>query len=146
MLEVEVPPQGEIMLRRAVVAVDCGMTVNPDTVRAQIEGGLILGLGTAMYNEITLTGGARGAEQLPRLPHAAHERGAEDRGLPDPQHREARRHRRDRHRAAAPALGNAIFAATGKRLRRLPFGNRLQAREGGMSGGMRRIFAAAMRC
>jgi len=57
-LEVEVPSSGEIILRRAVVAVDCGMTVNPDTVRAQIEGGLILGLGTAMYNEITLAGGA----------------------------------------------------------------------------------------
>ncbi len=57
-LEVEVPPSGEILLRRAVVAVDCGMTINPDTVRAQIEGGLILGLGTALYDAITLTGGA----------------------------------------------------------------------------------------
>src|ERR1700677_1206951 len=57
-LEVEVPPTGEILVRRAVVAVDCGMTVNPDTVKAQIEGGLILGLGTAMYNEITPTAGA----------------------------------------------------------------------------------------
>ncbi|MEI9916963.1 MAG: molybdopterin cofactor-binding domain-containing protein [Methylovirgula sp.] len=57
-LEVEVTPPGEISVRRAVVAIDCGMTVNPDTVQAQIQGGLILGLGTAMYNEITLTGGA----------------------------------------------------------------------------------------
>jgi len=54
-VEAEVQASGEIVLRRAVAAVDCGMTVNPDTVRAQIEGGLIMGLGTAMYNEITLT-------------------------------------------------------------------------------------------
>jgi len=57
-MEIAVAPSGEIILQRAVVALDCGMTVNPDTVRAQIEGGLILGLGTSMYNEITLTGGA----------------------------------------------------------------------------------------
>jgi isoquinoline 1-oxidoreductase subunit beta len=54
-MEVAVPPSGEIELRRAVVAVDCGMTVNPDTVRAQIEGGLILGLGTALYNAMKLS-------------------------------------------------------------------------------------------
>ena len=58
-LEVEVTPQAEIVLHRAVVAVDCGSTVNPDTLRAQIQGGLILGLGTAMYNEITVDRTAR---------------------------------------------------------------------------------------
>jgi isoquinoline 1-oxidoreductase subunit beta len=39
------------------IAVDCGVVVNPDTVRAQIEGGLIFGLGAALFNEITITGG-----------------------------------------------------------------------------------------
>ena len=122
-LEVEVTSQAEIILRRAVVAVDCGSTVNPDTVRAQIQGGLILGLGTAMYNQITLTDGAVDQSnfhdyrtlrmnEAPKIeiyqimndeaPGGIGETGTA---------------------AAAPALGNAIFAATGKRLRRLPFGD-----------------------
>ena len=122
-LDVEVSQSGEIVPRRAVIAVDCGLTVNPNTVRAQIEGGLILGLGTAMYNEITLTGGAVDQSnfhdyralrinEAPKIevfqirneeaPGGIGETGTV---------------------AAAPALGNALFAATGKRLRRLPFGN-----------------------
>jgi isoquinoline 1-oxidoreductase beta subunit len=122
-LEVEVPGSGEIILRRAVVAADCGMTVNPNTVRAQIEGGLILGLGTAMYNEITLTGGAVDQSnfhdyralrmneapliEVHRIESAESPGGIGETGTA----------------AAAPALGNALFAATGKRLRRLPFGD-----------------------
>jgi isoquinoline 1-oxidoreductase subunit beta len=122
-LEVEVPPTGEIILHRVVVAVDCGMVVNPDTVRAQIEGGLILGLGTAMYNEITLTRGAVDQSnfhdyrtlrmnEAPKIEvyqiHSTEDPG----GIGE-----------TGTAAAAPTLGNAIFAATGKRLRRLPFGN-----------------------
>ena len=57
-VEIAVAASGEIILRRATVALDCGMVVNPDTVRAQMEGGLILGLGTALYNQITLVDGA----------------------------------------------------------------------------------------
>ena len=56
-VEVEVPPVGGVVLRRAVVAVDCGMTVNPDTVVAQIEGGVMFGLSTALFSEITVTDG-----------------------------------------------------------------------------------------
>ena len=125
-LEVEVPSSGEIILHRAIVAVDCGLVVNPDTVRAQIEGGLILGLGTAMYNEITVTDGAVDQSnfhdyrtlrmnEAPRIevyqirntegPGGIGETGTV---------------------AAASALGNAIFAATDRRLRRLPFGSQLQ--------------------
>lgn len=122
-LEVSVPPSGEILLHRAVVAVDCGSTVNPDTVRAQIEGGLILGLGTAMYNEITLTGGAVDQSnfhdyrtlrmneapkiEVYQIRNTESPGGIGETGTV----------------TAAPALGNAIFAATGKRLRRLPFGS-----------------------
>lgn len=124
-VEVEVSPSREIILRRAVVALDCGMTVNPDTVRAQIEGGLILGLGTAMYNEITVAGGAveqsnfhdyraLRMNEAPKIEvHLI--RGDESPGGVG----EAGT------AAAAPALGNAIFAATGKRLRRLPFASGL---------------------
>ncbi len=122
-LECEVTPDAEILLRRVVVAVDCGSTVNPDTIQAQIQGGMILGLGTAMYNQITVTDGAVDQSnfhdyralrmnQAPKIevyqilndeaPGGVGETGTA---------------------AAAPALGNAIFAATGKRLRRLPFGD-----------------------
>jgi isoquinoline 1-oxidoreductase beta subunit len=122
-LEIQVPPSGEIILHRAVVAVDNGMTVNPDTVRAQIEGGLILGLGTALYNEITLTGGAVDQSnfhdyralrmnEAPRIEVYQIRNGESPGGIGE-----------TGTVAAAPALGNAIFAATGKRLRRLPFGN-----------------------
>jgi isoquinoline 1-oxidoreductase subunit beta len=121
-LEVAVTPQAEILLKRAVVAVDCGSTVNPDTVQAQIQGGLILGLGTALYNEITLADGAvqqsnfhdyrslRMNEapviEVYQIRNEEAPGGIGETGTA----------------AAAPALGNAIFAATGKRLRRLPFG------------------------
>jgi isoquinoline 1-oxidoreductase subunit beta len=122
-MEVEVPPSGEIILHRAVVGIDCGMTVNPDTVRAQIEGGLILGLGTAMYNEITLAGGAvqqsnfhdyrtLRMNEAPKIEVHQIRNGEDPGGIGE-----------TGTAAAAPALGNAIFAATGKRLRRLPFGN-----------------------
>ncbi len=121
-LEVEVTPPGEISVRRAVVAIDCGMTVNPDTVQAQIQGGLILGLGTAMYNEITLTGGAidqsnfhdyraMRINEAPKIEVYQIRNGEKPGGIGE-----------TGTAAAAPALGNAIFAATGKRLRRLPFG------------------------
>jgi isoquinoline 1-oxidoreductase subunit beta len=122
-LEVEVPPSGEIILHRAVVAVDCGMTVNPNTVQAQIEGGLILGLGAAMYNEITLTDGAVDQSnfhdyralrmnEAPKIEIHQIRNSEEPGGIGEAG-----------TAAAAPVLGNAIFAATGKRLRRLPFGN-----------------------
>jgi isoquinoline 1-oxidoreductase subunit beta len=124
-LEVEVVPPGEINLRRAVVAVDCGMTVNPDTVQAQIQGGLILGLSTAMYNEITLTSGAidqsnfhdyraMRINEAPKIEVYQIRNGEKPGGIGE-----------TGTAAAAPALGNAIFAATGKRLRRPPFGNQV---------------------
>ncbi|MBR7539011.1 xanthine dehydrogenase family protein molybdopterin-binding subunit, partial [Mycobacterium tuberculosis] len=56
-LEISVSPAGEITLHRAVVAVDCGITINPNTVEAQIEGGLIFGLSAALYSGITFTDG-----------------------------------------------------------------------------------------
>jgi isoquinoline 1-oxidoreductase beta subunit len=122
-LEVEVSTGGEILLRRAVVALDCGSTVNPDTVRAQIEGGLILGLGTAMYNEITLADGAvqqsnyhdyrtLRMNEAPKIEVYQIRNNLPPGGIGE-----------TGTVAAAPSLGNAIFAATGRRLRRLPFGN-----------------------
>ena len=125
-VEVEVSPRGEILLRHATVAIDCGLTVNPDTVVAQIEGGLILGLSTAMYNEITLTRGAidqsnfhdyraMRINEAPKI--AVHQIRNEEKpgGVGE-----------TGTAAAAPALGNAIFAATGQRLRKLPFASGLR--------------------
>ena len=124
-LEVEVTDQGEIVLHRAVVAVDCGSTINPDTLRAQIQGGLLLGLGTAMYNEITLTNGAVNQSnfhdyrtlrmnETPKIEIYQIQNNLAPGGIGE-----------TGTAAAAPALGNAIFAATGKRLRRYPFAPQL---------------------
>src|SRR6185436_2483716 len=55
--EVEVSKDGEVNVRRVVCAVDCGQMVNPDTIIAQIEGGIIFGLGAALWSEITLQRG-----------------------------------------------------------------------------------------
>jgi isoquinoline 1-oxidoreductase beta subunit len=55
--EVEVSKNGEVRVRRVVCAVDCGIVVNPDTVRAQIEGAIIFGVTAALYGEITLKDG-----------------------------------------------------------------------------------------
>jgi isoquinoline 1-oxidoreductase beta subunit len=122
-LEVEVTPRGEIHLRHATVAVDCGPVVNPDTVVAQIQGGLIFGLSAAMYNEITLRDGrvtqsnfddyrALRINEAPTiLVHIVNNPGAPIGGIGE-----------TGTAIAAPALANAIFAATKKRLRRIPFG------------------------
>jgi len=126
-LEVEVTPQGEIMPRRVVVAVDCGSVVNPDTVEAQIQGGMILGLGTALYNEITFADGrveqsnfhdyrTLRMNEAPKIEVYQIRNDEEPGGIGE-----------TGTAAASPALGNAIFAATGRRLRRLPFGSQLQA-------------------
>jgi isoquinoline 1-oxidoreductase beta subunit len=122
-LEVEVTSQADIVLHRAVVAVDCGSCVNPDTVQAQIQGGLLLGLGTAMYNQITVSNGAVNQSnfhdyralrinQAPKIEIYQVQNNEDPGGIGE-----------TGTAAAAPALGNAIFAATGKRLRRLPFGD-----------------------
>jgi isoquinoline 1-oxidoreductase subunit beta len=55
--EVAVAKDGEVRVRRVVCAVDCGMVVNPDTVKAQIEGGIIFGITAALYGQITLKNG-----------------------------------------------------------------------------------------
>ncbi len=57
MVEAEVDEQGEVHLRHVISAVDTGIAVNPDTIMAQIEGGLIFGLTAALYGEITIEKG-----------------------------------------------------------------------------------------
>jgi isoquinoline 1-oxidoreductase beta subunit len=119
-VEVAVALSGEISLTKIVAAVDCGIQINPDTVRAQIEGGVLFGLSAALFNGITFDEGRvtqgnfndyrqlRINETPPIEVHLLDNRegpgGLGEVGTV----------------SAAPALANAIFAATGIRLRRLP--------------------------
>jgi isoquinoline 1-oxidoreductase subunit beta len=57
--EVEVSRDGTVRVRRVVCAIDCGTVVNPDTVQAQIQSGIIFGTTAALYREITLKNGSR---------------------------------------------------------------------------------------
>lgn len=121
-LEAAVTKGGEIRLIKANVALDCGPVVNPDTIEAQVQGGLIFGLTMAMYSEITLTNGRvdqsnfhdyrimRINEAPDIAVHIIHNPNEKIGGIGE-----------TGTVAAAPALANAIFAATGRRLRRIPF-------------------------
>jgi isoquinoline 1-oxidoreductase beta subunit len=118
--EVEVSGDGEVRVRRVVCAVDCGIVVNPDTVRAQIEGAVIFGITAVLHGEITLKNGRveqanLDTYQILRLDEAPvidvyivnsaeAPGGMGEAGTS----------------AIVPAVANAIFAATGKRLRRMP--------------------------
>ena len=118
--EVAVAKDGGVRIQRVVCAVDCGMVVNPDTVRAQIEGGIIFGITAALYGQITLKNGR--VEQsnfdnyrmlrINEAPvvevHIIKSTEAPG-GIGEPG-----------TAAVFPAVVNAIFAATGKRIRKLP--------------------------
>ncbi len=79
-VEVTLRKDGLPKVERVVCAVDCGIAVNPDVVRAQMEGGIGFGLGAALYGRDLPRQGPGGAVELPRLPEPAHRRDAEGRG------------------------------------------------------------------
>jgi isoquinoline 1-oxidoreductase subunit beta len=118
--EVEVSKDGEVRVRRVVCAVDCGTAVNPDTVQAQIQSGIIFGATAALYGEITLKNGRVEQANFDTYPmlrmseapaievHIA--KSAEPPGGMG----------ETGTSAIVPAIANAIFAATGKRLRKMP--------------------------
>jgi isoquinoline 1-oxidoreductase beta subunit len=118
--EVEVSKAGEVRVHRIVCAVDCGTVVNPDIVKAQIEGGVVFGIGGALWGEITLKNGRveqsnfnnyrvlRMNEAPPIEVHLVRN-GEAPGGIGEPG-----------TAVTAPALANAVFAATGKRIRKLP--------------------------
>jgi isoquinoline 1-oxidoreductase beta subunit len=114
-------PDNSFTVDRVVCAVDCGIAVNPDVIRAQMEGGIGFGLGAVLYGAITLKGGKIEQDnfngyrvlrinEMPKVevhivPSAEPPTGVGEPGVAP----------------LGPALANAIFAATGKRNYVLPF-------------------------
>lgn len=125
--EVSVSKTGEVRVHRVVCAVDCGLIINPDTVKAQIEGGIIFGLGAALWGEATLENGrvqqsnfhdvrALRMHEAPAIDVHLVRSSAAPGGIGEPG-----------TAVTAPALANAVFAATGKRIRTLPLERRLRS-------------------
>ncbi len=126
-VEAEVDEQGDVKLRRVTSAVDTGIAVNPDTVAAQLEGGLIFGLTAALYGEITIAKGRvqqsnfhdyrmLRIDQVPKIEVHVIKSGEAPGGIGE-----------TGVTAGPPALRNAIYAATGVALRRLPIDRSLIA-------------------
>jgi len=119
-IEASVDENGNVRVHKVVCAVDCGRVINPDIVKAQMEGGIIFGLTAALKTEITIENGrvqqhnfydypmVRIFEspeiEVHIMPSEENPTGVGEPSVPP----------------VAPALTNAIFAATGKRIRRLP--------------------------
>jgi len=118
--EVGVEKDGTIRVHRVVCAIDCGQIVNPDTIAAQMEGGIVFGLSAALWGKISFKDGkvqqsnfddirVLRMPEMPRVevyivPSTEPPTGVGEVGVPP----------------VAPAVANAVFAATGKRLRDLP--------------------------
>ncbi|MGH7492299.1 MAG: molybdopterin cofactor-binding domain-containing protein [bacterium] len=118
--EVSIDKDAGVRVHRVVAAVDCGMQVNPDTIEAQIEGSIVYGLSAALKGAITIEKGRVVQKdfwdyQMPRIDEMPKVEvylvqsneapgGIGEPGLPP----------------IAPAVANALFAITGKRIRRLP--------------------------
>jgi isoquinoline 1-oxidoreductase subunit beta len=126
-VEAEVDTSGDVYIRQVTLAVDCGVVVNPDTVVAQVEGGMIFGLTAALYGEITLEKGRvqqsnfhdyrmLRIDQIPKIDVHLVKSGEAPGGIGEAS-----------VVGGPPALRNAIFAATGVALRRLPIDRRLIA-------------------
>ena len=119
--EAEVAKDGSIRVNRVVVAIDCGQVINPDMVAAQMEGGICFGLSAALYGEVTFENGQIQQSNFNNYPMLRIG------GMPRievhivPSHEAPGGVGEPPVPSIAPALANAIFAATGKRLRRLPF-------------------------
>ncbi len=120
-IEIEHSEEG-IKLHKAYAAVDVGIALDPRNIEGQVEGALLFGLSSAIFGEITLSHGAvdqtnfdayplLGIQQAPSIEVHILESGESIKGVGE-----------SATPTAAPALGNALYAATGKRIRELPFG------------------------
>ena len=120
-VEVSVTPQKQIRIHRVTAAIDCGIAINPDGIEAQMEGGFVYGATAALQGKITIRDGRVEQGNFDDYPIMTLEdapvvetviaksseppSGTGEPGLPP----------------AAPAIGNAVFALTGQRLRSMPF-------------------------
>ncbi len=118
--EVSVSDSGDIRVHKVTCVVDCGIAVNPDIVKAQMESGIIFGLTAALYGEINIDRGKVIQSNFHNyrmlqmadapdidvhlIPSELDPGGVGEPGTP----------------VIAPAVANAVFAATGERLRSLP--------------------------
>ena len=121
--EVSVSPDGKLRIHRIVAATDCGHAVNPQQIEAQVEGSFVYGLSAALYGGITLKDGrveqtnfhdypVLRIDEMPAVETIVMPSGGFWGGVGEPT-----------IAVAAPAVLNAIFAATGKRIRDLPLKN-----------------------
>jgi isoquinoline 1-oxidoreductase subunit beta len=122
---VAVEPTGEVRVIRMTCAIDCGFAVNPSTVAAQMEGGIVFGLSAALWGEVTVADGriqqsnfhdyrVMRMSEVPRIdvhivPSLEAPGGVGEPGTS----------------ASIPAVVNAVFAAVGQRIRTLPIGTQL---------------------
>jgi len=111
-----------VRVHRVVSAVDCGTVVNVSGAEAQVQGGIIEGISAALYGQVTVEGGRTAQknfgdyrllriDQSPRIEVHFVASSAEPRGLGEPP-----------LPPVAPAIANALFALTGRRVRKLPLG------------------------
>ncbi|MBV8974170.1 MAG: xanthine dehydrogenase family protein molybdopterin-binding subunit, partial [Sinobacteraceae bacterium] len=118
--QVEVGQEGAVRVQKVVCAVDCGSVVNPDTIQAQIEGAVIFGISAALYGQVTVKGGrveqsnfhdyqVLRMNEAPVIETYIVHNTEKPGGIGEPG-----------TCCVMPAIANAIFAATGKRLQRLP--------------------------
>jgi len=119
-IEASVEKDGTVRVHRVICAVDCGRTVNPDIVKAQMEGGIIFGLTAAMKTEITLENGRVQQHNFYAYPMLRMFESPEIEVHIVPSEQSPTGVGEPSVPPVAPALANAIFAATGKRVRRLP--------------------------
>jgi isoquinoline 1-oxidoreductase beta subunit len=120
-VEVEVDPSGKLRIPRVDLAVDCGNVINPDRVKAQFEGAAVFGASVALMGEITAADGRvvqsnfnnYPVARINEAPYETHVHLLESDGLPTGAGEPG-------VPPIAPAICNAIFAATGKRIRELP--------------------------
>ena len=125
-VEVSVDKDGAVNPTHVWCAVDCGIEINPDTIRAQMESGIIFGLSAALYGEITIKDGrveqtnfgdyrVLRIHEAPQIDVALVKSLEAPGGIGEPG-----------TSCVMPALTNAIFAATGKRIRKLPVANQMR--------------------